>query len=296
MRPYLKIKNPCEESPENMHEIPEGKFCDLCSKKVIDFSDLNNSEISKIVAENRDEKICGFFYKSPFKHPVKEVKEIPAYSEKKSFSAIAAGLALTAGIISSYPAQTKHPVKKELLASTKSAKQNDREKTKTDEGNFIISGTVISSDKQKPIPATVSFVTILKVYTTQTDKDGNYSLEVPKKILKYESLLEFSPEDYIYDRKLAIYTIENLGKKQSVGLDYNGLDKMMGDIVLSPPNATEKSLVILDGKKIDPELFNQSYWMHYKRYDLYYIPREFVKFFTDKESIKDIYLVFVKTE
>nr|WP_314495261.1 carboxypeptidase-like regulatory domain-containing protein [uncultured Chryseobacterium sp.] len=183
-----------------------------------------------------------------------------------------------------------------MLASTKSVKQNDREKTKTDEGNFIISGRVISSDKQKPIAATVSFVTILKVYTTQTDKDGNYSLEVPKKILKYESLLDFSPEDYIYDRKLPIYTIKNLGKKQSVGLDYNGLDKMMGDIVLSPPNATEKSLVILDGKKIDPELFNKSYWMHYNRYDLYYIPREFVKFFTDKESIKDLYIVFVKPE
>nr|WP_314495263.1 hypothetical protein [uncultured Chryseobacterium sp.] len=69
MRPYLKIENPCEESPENMHEIPEGKFCDLCSKKVIDFSDLNNSEISKIIAENRDEKICGFFIRAHLRIP-----------------------------------------------------------------------------------------------------------------------------------------------------------------------------------------------------------------------------------
>ncbi|KIC64513.1 carboxypeptidase-like regulatory domain-containing protein [Chryseobacterium taiwanense] len=295
MRPYLRIEKPCEEPLNNMHDVPGGKHCDLCSKKVLDLSNLKDAEILKIIQENKGEKFCGIFFKNQLNRPLQEKRIIANSSPRKiTFSKAAAGLALTASMISSYPAQTTAIHSEEITLSADSKRKTNDEEPQKDDTNFVISGRIIASDKGIPIPAEVSFITVLKVYTTTTDKDGYYHLEVPKDILKYESLLEFSPDIHSYDKKLAIYTIENLGKKQLIKLDYNGSDKMYGEITYGPPLATEKSLVIAEGKKLDYKLFNKSYSLFPNKYEVHYIPKEFVKFFTQKETINNIYIVFIK--
>lgn len=52
----LKINNPCFESWDEMESVSEGKFCSQCSKKVWDFTDKTDSQISKIIETNND--IC----------------------------------------------------------------------------------------------------------------------------------------------------------------------------------------------------------------------------------------------
>lgn len=294
MKPYLRIEKPCEEALENMQNIPGGKYCDLCSKKVLDLSNSSDTEILKILQQNKGEKFCGIFFKNQLNRPLSEEKIISYQPRKATFSKFAAGLALTASIINSYPAQTTKAsiVKSEVLETPKI--NSEQEKDKTDNGNFIISGKIISSNKNTPLSVKVSFITIQKIYTTQTDKDGNYSLEVPKEILKYESLIEFEPFDYTYDKKLVIYKIEDLRKKRLIKLEDNGWDKVYGEISYGPPSATERSLVIAEGKKLDYKLFNKSYSLYHNKYEVHYIPKEFVKFFTSKETINDIYIVFIK--
>ncbi|MFC3159635.1 hypothetical protein SAMN05443633_11340 [Chryseobacterium arachidis] len=294
MKNYLRIEKPCEESLENMHDVPGGKFCDLCSKKVIDFSKLNDVEISKILEENTSKKICGIFHKNQLNRPLHKEKTLSYPPRKITFSKVAAGLALTASIINSYPAQTNNSVTKELVNSPISKRQADKKQDKVDEGKFMISGRIISGDKQQPLVASVSLVTALKAYSTISDKDGYYSLEVPKEIVKQENLLEFSPGQYMYDKKLVIYTIKDLEKKQLIKLNYNSLDTLMGEVSVGPPGAGEKSLVIVDGKKLDYKLFNKSRWLYYNKYQIYYIPKEFVKFFTTNDTIQDLFIVFVK--
>ena len=58
----FKIHNPCSENWGEMIDIPEGKFCNVCSKKVWDFTDKSSEEIEKILLENP--KLCGRIYKS----------------------------------------------------------------------------------------------------------------------------------------------------------------------------------------------------------------------------------------
>jgi len=295
MIPHLRIEKPCEEPLENMQDIPGGKHCDLCSKKVLDLSNSNDTEIVRLLQQNKGEKFCGIFFKNQLNRPLQEEKNLSNTLPRKiTFSKAAAGLALTASIISSYPAQITATHSKEVMLSTGSKKKIENEEPRKDNGNFVISGKIVDSNKGIPVPSEVSFITALKVYTTTTDKDGYYHLEVPKDILKYESLLEFRPNDYNYDQKLVIYTIENLGKKQLIQLKYNGWEKMYGEISYGPPLATEKSFVIAEGKKLDYKLFNKSYSLYPNRYEVHYIPKEFVKFFTPKETINDIYIVFIK--
>lgn len=295
MRPHLRIEKPCEEPLENMHDAPDGKHCDLCSKKVLDLSNLKDTEILKIIQENKDEKFCGIFFKNQLNRPLQEEKILSNVSPRKiTFSKAAAGLALTASIIATYPAQSTATHSERIALSADSKRKTNGEEPQKDNANFIISGKIIASKKGTPIPAEVSFITALKVYTTTTDKDGYYHLEIPKDILKYESLLEFSPNDYAYEKKLVIYTIENLCKKQLIKLDDNGWSKVYGEISFGPPLATEKSLVIAEGKKLDYKTFNKSHSLFPTKYEVHYIPKEFVKFFTPKETINDIYIVFIK--
>ena len=54
----LSIENPCEKILwESMAGSENGKFCNLCSKNVIDFSILTDAEIIKII-ENPSRDIC----------------------------------------------------------------------------------------------------------------------------------------------------------------------------------------------------------------------------------------------
>ena len=51
MKSKIKIQNPCSEIWETMTDIPEGKFCEICSKKVWDFTEKSSEEIENILLE-----------------------------------------------------------------------------------------------------------------------------------------------------------------------------------------------------------------------------------------------------
>ena len=45
-----------------MNPEEKGRFCSVCSKCVIDFTEKNASEIQQIITEKSDESVCGRFY------------------------------------------------------------------------------------------------------------------------------------------------------------------------------------------------------------------------------------------
>ncbi len=59
MNDKIGIKNPCSERWEDMHDFPTGKFCDVCSKNVIDFTEKTNEEIFKLLNGKTKGEICG---------------------------------------------------------------------------------------------------------------------------------------------------------------------------------------------------------------------------------------------
>ncbi|MDQ0592845.1 hypothetical protein QFZ37_001214 [Chryseobacterium ginsenosidimutans] len=58
----LQVPNPCSENWELMSPQEKGRFCSVCSKCVIDFTQKHPQEIQQIFAERKDENICGRFY------------------------------------------------------------------------------------------------------------------------------------------------------------------------------------------------------------------------------------------
>ncbi|MGG5210953.1 hypothetical protein ACQWU4_18690 [Chryseobacterium sp. MIQD13] len=57
----LHIPNPCSENWETMSPKEKGRFCSVCSKCVIDFTEKKPEEIEHIFNERQNEEICGRF-------------------------------------------------------------------------------------------------------------------------------------------------------------------------------------------------------------------------------------------
>ena len=59
----ITIPKPCREDWNTMSPNDKGKFCDVCSKTVVDFSTKSPIEISKYIERNKNKRICGYFHK-----------------------------------------------------------------------------------------------------------------------------------------------------------------------------------------------------------------------------------------
>ncbi|RZJ62192.1 MAG: hypothetical protein EOO45_22695 [Flavobacterium sp.] len=55
------ISTPCNENWENMAPENQGRFCAMCTKNVIDFTAMTDSEVQNYLLENRNSKVCGRF-------------------------------------------------------------------------------------------------------------------------------------------------------------------------------------------------------------------------------------------
>tara|TARA_R110002049_G_scaffold65035_1_gene170911 strand:+ start:30583 stop:31479 length:897 start_codon:yes stop_codon:yes gene_type:complete len=57
----ISIPKPCHENWNEMTPKEKGRFCDSCSKTVIDFTKMNTYEIQDFINENKNNRICGHF-------------------------------------------------------------------------------------------------------------------------------------------------------------------------------------------------------------------------------------------
>lgn len=57
----LHIPDPCSEKWQTMYPAKNGRFCSVCEKCVIDFTEKNHQEILEILDEKSNERICGRF-------------------------------------------------------------------------------------------------------------------------------------------------------------------------------------------------------------------------------------------
>lgn len=106
----IKIPKPCHENWDQMTSEEQGRFCKVCDKKVIDFSQSSDSSIVDFFSVKR-ERTCGRFSqdqinRSLYQHPLESV-----------FSKLALGAALTVSTVVS--AQEVKTQKKDSTCTVK---------------------------------------------------------------------------------------------------------------------------------------------------------------------------------
>ncbi|BDD08083.1 hypothetical protein FUAX_05150 [Fulvitalea axinellae] len=198
---FLKLNNPCDEKWENMKPNRKGRYCDLCSKNIIDFTGLNQTEISEII-EKPGKRICARLTRSQLNAPIFS----PGNDFKLNLpkSNVAAGLiiasALTVG-------QTLHAenlaVETELSPSPDKVLRSKKEKTNYTEPNepksddfIIFKGIVTSKDLGKPVEnSKITFVSPLKLYIAYSAKDGTFSMKIPADLIDNDNVIRVSYYD-----------------------------------------------------------------------------------------------------
>lgn len=155
----IKLQNPCSVLWESMQDDPDGKFCDKCSKCVVDFTNKTEEQIEHILKKENGNEICGRI-------------------TIKSLSAAAAGIVLMTNLTFAQ-AQTK-----DNFGSTTEQKITNTTK---------ISGKIVHKTKKKAIAnAEIIFVSKKQYLKTFSTENGEFSLEIPTAILEKNNLLSIN--------------------------------------------------------------------------------------------------------
>jgi hypothetical protein len=185
----LNIDNPCKEEWNKMKHQVNGKFCSSCSKTVIDFTTLTDSEIVKLLEKNTG-RLCGNLNTD-------QLNRIISIQENKStpiFYKFLAGLLLfgstknvqSANINSNKTEISTSIYKEELLDNEIEYRENpDDSLTK------FIQGIVLDSATKEPLIGV-----IIKLKNTNkavaTDIEGKFKITILDSLLSDSLALKIS--------------------------------------------------------------------------------------------------------
>jgi hypothetical protein len=66
---FISIPKPCNEDWNKITPNEKGGFCQVCSKTVVDFTQMTDDEVKNYFLKNSTTKTCGHFKKSQLKEP-----------------------------------------------------------------------------------------------------------------------------------------------------------------------------------------------------------------------------------
>lgn len=185
MKNQIKIPTPCPENWENMQDFPSGKFCEKCSKCVVDFTEKTDEQINEILQTANGKEICGRI-------------------SKRSLALVATGIILITNL-TFFQAQTQNNP-----GAVTEQKTTDITK---------VSGKLIFKRTNNEISnAEVFFICKSKYIKTITDENGNFTFEIPNELIKRKNVLYFNFE------KLNNETYKNIDRKvpDTINVDIYG--------------------------------------------------------------------------
>lgn len=77
----ISIPEPCHEDWNKMTPDENGKFCSVCIKSVVDFTNKSKTEIEEYLIQNQESKICGRFKKSQIDSLIIHIPSHIVYSQ-----------------------------------------------------------------------------------------------------------------------------------------------------------------------------------------------------------------------
>ncbi|WP_405611334.1 hypothetical protein [Polaribacter sp. Asnod1-A03] len=80
----ITIPKPCHENWNEMTPKEKGRFCSSCSKTVIDFTKKSTKEIADYLVKNKEERVCGHFYKKQLDSITIEIPQV-TFNKELSF-------------------------------------------------------------------------------------------------------------------------------------------------------------------------------------------------------------------
>ncbi|QQV03222.1 MULTISPECIES: hypothetical protein [Chryseobacterium] len=159
----FKIDKPCDENWGNMQDISDGKYCEKCSKKVLDLTQKSEDEIDEIVKKS-DGELCG-----------------------RILSSRVSKIALSAVLVLNLTFLDAQNVSVSLPLLSEDQRQND--------GNVIVSGELLFKEsKQLNCDVDIYWIHKDKYVKAVPDNNGKFMISIPSQYINDQNLLYFSFE------------------------------------------------------------------------------------------------------
>lgn len=298
----LKIKKPCSEKWENMNPNEKGGFCDLCSKNVIDFTQLNQFEISdKIKKANGN--ICARVTQRQLNMPLLDFEPKKNYNLPSSHITIGLMLATSLSIGQPLNAENAKP-RTELVQSTDSILKSKRISSTKKSNNLKpndsthFKGKVISDKNGNPIiNAKISFVTLEKILTTYSDKKGNFSIKIPNSLIKDQNVIKvsFDQNNTQFETTDLILSKKNISNNQEIKIKNSYV--ILGRVSCSYDK--DEAIFLFENKEMTIDEFlkklKSEELNHLSdKFHFYYFEPKFAKILYSNNSENGIYLLIRK--
>lgn len=202
---FIKLDKPCSENWETMKANESGRFCEQCSKTVVDFTTLNPFEIGQKMKMAKG-NICARVSQNQLNEPLLDFE-----AERKRqlpYSNLAAGLMMATTMATNQPllAKTTH-LETEMVQTADSILENNynskpKPENKKTEKFITFSGIVQDNENLQPIKnAKIIFVTIRKQFTAYSQDDGTFSIKIPTELIDNDNVIRV-----LYNETKEIYT------------------------------------------------------------------------------------------
>jgi hypothetical protein len=202
----LSIQEPCHENWEAMTATTQGKFCASCQKTVTDFTKLSDHELIEIIQISNG-NLCGRLTQSQLER-VYQIQQKQSWGSKL-YKLLASVLLLNVNNISEGFSQ-------KVLAKTV---QTDAvlgiDKISPIEGDSLITvyGKVTETDENTSvIGCLIETINTSKIYGVITDAKGNYTLTIPLKSIKGNTLT-FEINHIGFSKIIKSFPIDSLKKE-----------------------------------------------------------------------------------
>ena len=188
----IEIPTPCAQNWDEMIQNNQGRFCNQCSKTVIDFTTWTDAQLYKFFSKNTGH-LCGRYLATQLDRNI----AIPYQPHSRLYRlAIAMGLTLLFTQIPQSHAQKYSPG----ISQTQTIKD-----TTLKPGYGSISGRVLD-DKKEPLPSAVVQIFQDKILKggAMTDLDGNFVIN-DIETGKYDALVLYAGLDSLEQKSIEIF-------------------------------------------------------------------------------------------
>ena len=147
----LSIEKPCDAKLQEMQKTEAGFFCSLCTKEVVDLSNLSQYEISKFISENRNQSICARMKTSQLDIEFDLIEQAKLNRSFK-YAAVAASVLAVSSLHAqenklSYNSKTEQTSCKPAIKGEIAVTQTQQKQEIT----FLFSGKILDKTTQKPL-------------------------------------------------------------------------------------------------------------------------------------------------
>ncbi len=250
------VPDPCHEDWNKMTPKEQGRFCDSCSKVVVDFTKMSNDEVKDYLHEHSSQKVCGHFKKTQLDIPPIEIKLTEAHYKLPLISKFLLASFLVFGFNLYTSAQTKTTGEVAPVPVTIKVEGKTVQTYHTPENLELINGQAVieeylegdveyipqepdTNKKEEEIDGEIELIPVEKI----TELTGNIAI-VPKKKEESQPLVGEIIEEPIKPEPVPEKELMMLGKPAIVPEEHH----IKGDVKLEPenkePEVPEEPIVI----------------------------------------------------